>query len=380
MGLLSDIFSGKKTYSSSHLKEKVLTLTIAGATIFSPINTVAAKTVPFKDKVSDKTEIVQNQDSLRIQTDSVTAKFSDFRLKNAAERMMKTQTGRSVLTKLTQKNIPVEMSSEIASDLGGAYFPASKKILINPACSNDLIASILVHEGTHALQAANGCRLGPQLNMESYINLNKAMEADAMKNQLFAAAELKDLGDASVYKEFAREHSMLVKSYERFCEKYGEQRDSIAKHTMLAYYNNRSYVKTYENRYVNALETFYKAAQKSNTPGIFQKDISKAEIIHRICHLDGKHYMNEADTLFLQDSARNYVMKSTYNSLEKLSKKHAGILNNNPVFKQDSSYQKFYIVDYKGRVLRNPTKGQNSPYTTKPIKTALSYHKQRNGR
>lgn len=367
MGLLSDVFSGKN--------KKVLAWTLAGAAIFVPINITAKDSSVAKDKLQDKTEIVQKQDSLRILTDSVIAKFQDVQIKEAVARMMKTETGRIVLTELTKKNIPVKISSEIGSDLRGAYYPAAKKILINSACSDDLIASILVHEGTHALQAANGCRLGPHLNAHSYINLNKAMEADAMKNQLFASAELKDLGDASVYKAFRREHPQLVKSYESFREKYGEQQDSIAKHTMLAYYNDYSYVKEYEDRYVDALNAFYKAGKKNSGAGLFQMNISEAEIINRICHLNGRHYMNAADTVCLQDSARNYVLKSTYNSLEKLSSKHAKLLKDDPFLKQDTSYQKFHVVDYKGRVLQNPEKD-----THKVIKNAYLRHHRLNRR
>ncbi len=359
MGVLADLFSGKKRKEAlDRLKNKAAILTVAGATLF--VTAGASNTAGRGgDRDPVKKEAVQNKGSIQAQTDSVVAKFDDYRLKHAAERMMKTPTGAAVLKGLTQKAIPVEVTSEISPDLGGAYYPDVKKILINPECSDDLIASILVHEGTHALQAANGCRLGPHLNAQSYFTMNKAMEADAMKNQLFAAAELKSAGDESVYDAFAREHGNLVKSYEGFCKQFGEQRDSVAKHTMLAYYNNRAYVKTYENRYIDALNTFFKAGKKkeNGTAGLFHFDFPAAEIINRVCRLDGKCYMTAADSVFLQDSARNYVSKSTYNSLEKLSKKHAETLPPSSAFaKPDTSYQKFYVVDLNGKVLRAPEK------------------------
>lgn len=265
MGTLSDLFSGKKHKEAlDHLKNKAALLTVAGATLF--VTAGASRSGGYSDvREPVKKEAVQKKDLPQTRTDSVVAKFNDYRLKHAAERMMKTPTGSAVLKELTKKEIPVEVTSEISPDLGGAYYPDMKKILINPECSDDLIASILVHEGSHALQAANGCRLGPHLNAQSYFTMNKAMEADAMKNQLFAAAELKSAGDASVYDAFAREHGKLVKSYEGFCKQFGEQRDSVAKHTMLAYYNNRAYIKTYENRYVDALNTFFKAGKKRKT-------------------------------------------------------------------------------------------------------------------
>ena len=356
MGLLSDIFSGKKRQAAlDRVKEKAAVLTVAGMSFLSPANAFAGDPVG-GDAVSDRTEIVA--DSVKARTDSVVAKFDGSRLKDAAERMMKTKTGAAVLTGLTKKDIPVEVTSDISPDLGGAYYPNLKKILINPECSDDLIASILVHEGTHALQAANGCKVGPYLNMRSYFTMNKAMEADAMKNQLFAAAELKALGDASVYDAFAREHGNLVKAYEGFCKQFGEQTDSVAKHTMLAYYNDRRYVKTYEDRYVDALNTFFSAAKKKNAAsGIMQFDFSDAEIINRVCRLNGEPYMTAADTVFLQDSARNYVSQGTYNRLDKLSKKHAATLDKSAAFsKPDASHQKFYVVDSRGKVLQHPAK------------------------
>ena len=382
MGLLSDIFSGKKQADAvARLKKKALTWTIAGTAMLSPVNAAASNMSPEKDAIPDKTEIVQNRDSLRAQTDSVIAKFDDYRLKSAAERMMRTETGRAVLTELSKKDIPVELAPGIGSNLGGAYYPSSKKILINPACSDDMIASILVHEGTHALQAANGCRLGPYLNMQSYINLNKAMEADAMKNQLFASAELKSLGDASVYYAFASEHSDLVSSYKSFCEKYGAQKDSVAKYTMLAYYNDYSYVKEYENRYLGAINSFYKSGKKNTPSGLFQINVSEAEMINRICHLNGHYYMNAADSVLLQDSARNYVLKSTYSSLEKISKKHADLIKENSFLKHDTSYKNFHVIDYKGRVIQAPEKtGQKKKYQPYVMKQPVSRRMRQNGR
>ncbi len=382
MGILSDLFSGKKHKEAlDHLKNKAALLTVAGATLF--VTAGASRSGGYSDvREPVKKEAVQNKDSIQAQTDAVVAKFDDYRLKHAAERMMKTPTGAAVLKGLTQKAIPVEVTSEISPDLGGAYYPDMKKILINPECSDDLIASILVHEGSHALQAANGCRLGPHLNAQSYFTMNKAMEADAMKNQLFAAAELKSAGDASVYDAFAREHGKLVKSYEGFCKQFGEQRDSVAKHTMLAYYNNRAYIKTYENRYVDALNAFFKAGKKkeNGTVGLFHFDYPAAEIINRVCRLDGKCYMAAADTVFLQDSARNYVSKSTYNSLEKLSKKHAETLPpSSALAKPDTSYQKFYVVDLNGKVLRAPEKSVPSEQKHSAVSTTAVAGMIKNG-
>ena len=383
MGILADLFSGKKRKETlDRLKNKAAVLTVAGATLFV---TAGASNTAGRGGVQEtvRKETVQNADSLQAQTDAVVAKFDDYRLKRAAKRMMQTKTGAAVLKELTQKAIPVEITSDIGADLGGAYYPDMKKILINPECSDDLIASILVHEGTHALQAANGCRLGPHLNAQSYFTMNKAMEADAMKNQLFAAAELKSAGDESVYDAFSREHGKLTDAYEGFCKKFGEQRDSVAKHTMLAYYNNRAYVKTYENRYVDALNTFFKAGKKkaNGTVGLFQFNFPAEEIINRVCRLDGKCYMAAADTVFLQDSARNYVSKSTYNSLEKLSKKHAETLPPSSAFtKPDTSYQKFYVVDLNGKVLRSPEKSVPEKQQTAPKQFTARAVERNNGR
>lgn len=378
MGLLSDIFSKKKRQAAlDRVKDKAVVWTIAGLSALSPANTFADG-FSAGERTPDKTETVA--DSAKTQTDFVIAKFDSDRLKNAAERMMKTKTGAAVLTGLATKNIPVEISAEIGQDLGGAYYPDLKKILINPECSDDLIASVLVHEGTHALQSANGCKVGPYLNMHSYFTMNKAMEADAMKNQLFAAAELKASGDASVYDAFAGEHGDLVKSYEKFCKQFGDQTDSIAKHTMLAYYNNRRYVKTYEDRYVDALNTFFSAAKKNDAAaGILQFDYPVSEIINRICRLDGKPYMTAADSVLLQDSARNYVSKRTYNSLDKLSKKHAATLDKS-ISKQDSSHQKFYVVDSKGNVLQRPAKPTPKPKQNLPKQFAARRGRRDDGR
>ena len=341
MGILSDLFSGKRKreQAAARIKANAAAFAFAGISILSPMKAFGqnAQSAPAEKA---KTEMV---DSAAKQI-----KFKDAAVQSAAERMMKTPTGRKVLEGLHALNIDVTYDSSVSEDLGGYYSVPAKKILLNANCSDDLIASILVHEGSHALQAAR-CRLGPALDMQTYFSLNKAMEADAMKNQVFAAYELKEQGDKSVFTAFERDRPSLADAYLKLRETYADQPDSLAKYTMLAYYKDYAYVKTYEDRYVKAIDTFNDMAKPNAIGGAFQVHLSEAEIIKRVCQLDGKNYMQPADSVYLQSAECNYVQKSTYKRLLKIADKFAKKVDGSTFYKADNSYANMFVVDYKGK-------------------------------
>ena len=362
MGILSDLFSGKRKreQAAARIKANAAAFAFAGISILSPMKAFGqnAQSAPAEKA---KTEMV---DSAAKQI-----KFKDAAVQSAAERMMKTPTGRKVLEGLHALNIDVTYDSSVSEDLGGFYSVPAKKILLNANCSDDLIASILVHEGSHALQAAR-CRLGPALDMQTYFSLNKAMEADAMKNQVFAAYELKEQGDKSVFTAFERDRPSLADAYLKLRETYADQPDSLAKYTMLAYYKDYAYVKTYEDRYVKAIDTFNDMAKPNAIGGAFQVHLSEAEIIKRVCQLDGKNYMQPADSVYLQSAECNYVQKSTYKRLLKIADKFAKKVDGSTFYKADNSYANMFVVDYKGKQVEGmpqPKSAVNSSQKSRPV-------------
>ena len=362
MGILSDLFSGKRKreQAAARIQANAAAFAFAGISILSPMKAFGqnAQSAPAEKA---KTEMV---DSAAKQI-----KFKDAAVQSAAERMMKTPTGRKVLEGLHALNIDVTYDSSVSEDLGGFYSVPAKKILLNSNCSDDLIASILVHEGSHALQAAR-CRLGPALDMQTYFSLNKAMEADAMKNQVFAAYELKEQGDKSVFTAFERDRPSLANAYLKLRETYADQPDSLAKYTMLAYYKDYAYVKTYEDRYVKAIDTFNDMAKPNAIGGAFQVHLSEAEIIKRVCQLDGKNYMQPADSVYLQSAECNYVQKSTYKALAKIASKFAKKVGESTLYKTDKSYTGMFVVDYKGRLdekMPQPKPAVNSSQKSRPV-------------
>lgn len=362
MGILSDLFSGKRKREQAvaRMKANAAAFAFAGISVLSPMKAFGENAQSASVEKA-KTEMVDSAASQ--------IKFKDAAVQAAAERMIKTPTGRKVLEGLHALNVDVSYDSSVSEDLGGYYSHPARKILLNANCSDDLIASILVHEGSHALQAAR-CRLGPAFDMQTYFSLNKAMEADAMKNQVFAAYELKEQGDKSVFNAFERDRPSLAKAYLKLRETYANQPDSLAKYTMLAYYKDYAYVKTYEDRYVKAISTFNDMAKPEAIGGAFQVHLSEAEIIKRICQLDGKNYMQPADSVYLQSADCNYVQKSTYKSLAKIAEKFAKKVDGNPFYKADKSYAKLFVVDYKGRIddkMPQPKPAVNSSQKNQPV-------------
>lgn len=368
MSELSEAF--QKKWDS--VKLKMLAMTVAGASFLTPMNSFSHENSK-EDNTSVKTELVTQKqaitnDSISIfQTDSLaqnqtiakdstsTIHFEDARLQKAADKMIKTPTGAKVLNELSKLGIDAKIDDSIAEDLGGAYFQGKKAILIRSSCSDALIASILIHEGTHAIQAARGCKLTPGLDAQSYFNLNKAMEADAMKNQVMAAYELKLQGDASVYNAFKTEHRSYCNDYETLYDSCKNNTDSLQRGTFFNYYKDKNYIKTYENRYLEALQTFEKASKKGNVAGCFQIHLSENDIINKACCFDGETYMQPGDSTILASSQCNFIQKSTYKYLQSIAKDFDKKVANDFIAKQDHSFENFYVVDLKGNVKQEPT-------------------------
>ena len=122
MGILSDLFSGKRKreQAAARIQANAAAFAFAGISILSPMKAFGqnAQSAPAEKA---KTEMV---DSAAKQI-----KFKDAAVQSAAERMMKTPTGRKVLEGLHALNVDVSYDSSVSEDLGGFYSVPAKKIL-----------------------------------------------------------------------------------------------------------------------------------------------------------------------------------------------------------------------------------------------------------
>lgn len=120
MGILSDLFSGKRKREQAvdRLKTNAVALALAGASILSPMKAFSHGTskAPAEKAKTEQVDSVAKQ-----------IKFKDSRVQAAAERMMKTPTGRKVLEGLHALNIDVTYDSSVSDDLGGFYSVPAKK-------------------------------------------------------------------------------------------------------------------------------------------------------------------------------------------------------------------------------------------------------------
>ena len=114
MGILSDLFSGKRKreQAAARIQANAAAFAFAGISILSPMKAFGqnAQSAPAEKA---KTEMV---DSAAKQI-----KFKDAAVQSAAERMMKTPTGRKVLEGLHALNVDVSYDSSVSEDLGGFY-------------------------------------------------------------------------------------------------------------------------------------------------------------------------------------------------------------------------------------------------------------------
>jgi len=135
------------------------------------------------------------------------------RLKRMVHILSQSKTGRILLTEAQNPKCRLHTEGVMTTIMsaGGFINPLSRLVVINPIYSDEMGASVIAHELTHALQGARGvAAFDSKLHPLAVIQRDIVMDADARAMALQVAWELKDVAPR-VWQAVARmDKSMTV--------------------------------------------------------------------------------------------------------------------------------------------------------------------------
>lgn len=276
------------------------------------------------------------------------------RIEGLVNLVAQSKTGLSVLKQVEKHDCRIEMMRGMGNNLG-LFVADQNAIFLNEAAPDSLLASTLVHEATHAQQVHNsGYNLDFHLNAETLITLGRAMEADASRSEVQASFELYEQGHESVWNGVKEQKPDMALAFLRAKTEHPSEPDSVAKKTMLSYYQDRDYLEQYEMTYTRGICLTGARVPVEDLGSVFQVSIPADSIVSRICVEDGRKYMG-TDGTALKDSTTYFVHDHIYHSLNfaaeytEYRQMKADSTLTEPRFKGDRSFESFYILHGDGR-------------------------------
>lgn len=306
--------------------------------------------------------------SYRFRGDSAHAE----RLQELVTRAMSSPAGASILSEMA-RNDCVVMMEPIGLSTAGFYAPGLNLICLNSLMSDATLLSTMIHEGKHASQAyATQYQISdPSYDRASLITLGRAMEADAMSAQAAFSYELKERGDSEAWRELRSSHRGITDAFEASAVKYGADSHEARQAATLAWYDDKSYVRLYENQYASALKNTLQAVSPEQLALMATRSIPADSIVSQICRMDGVSYFGK-DGSVLETPETYYIRSGTLSKLEEVDKKFrektGKVLGKE---RSDSSHLTFYVVPAIGSV-RKPAlrRGKDGAVTTVAVRAA----------
>lgn len=348
--------SGVKAFSSRQAV-KVVAASMVLASAFAVSNQASAAVKDF-DKTVTAYAITQKGDTLcsyqTLQADS--ASFA--RLQKLVNNATNSETGRSVLEKISEQGT-VLYTGYAGQGLIGFFDPNTNSICLNSVFKDQDLQSCLIHEGKHSVQNhALKENVDPWHTFGSNIMTTRVMEADAMATQVKFSYELAQAGDSLAWKQLKDTHAGITGAFENGVKKYGQNSDTTMKETMLAWYKNTSYVYQYdrsivENHAINVLK-----ASDSQAKTFFTQTMSADSLVKYVCTVDGKPYAG-TDGAILKTPATAYMDEEVCKAAEIVGKS-AGVRGN-----KDMSVDQFYVLKKDGSV-SDKTLGEIKAEKNKP--------------
>lgn len=288
------------------------------------------------------------------------------RIQDLVTRAVSTPTGASILSEAA-RNDCVIMMEPIGLSTAGFYAPGLNLICLNSLMSDAALLSTLIHEGRHACQSyGSEYQISdPSYDRASLITLARAMEADAMSAQAAFSHELKERGDSEAWQKLRSSHRGITDAFEAAALKHGTDSHEARRAAMLAWYDDKGYVKLYENQYAAALKRTVEAVSPEQLALMATQSIPADSIVSQICRADGVRYFGK-DGSVLETPETYYIRSGTLSKLEDVDKKFrektGQVLGRE---RSDSSHLTFYVVPAAGPV-REPSlrRGKNGAVKT----------------
>ncbi|MBR1777791.1 MAG: hypothetical protein IJ752_04310 [Alphaproteobacteria bacterium] len=226
--------------------------------------------------------------------------------------------GKTVLEKAAENGYTIHM--DYISGAAAACCSQNKRIILNPAFSEDMLISSMVHEARHAEQDMNATWTGERgaFTIETELMLARAKEADAQAIAAAACFEIRaNTGNAGPLAEMYQCDSHIVGPLNNAAaDRNSPVTTKMLQEAFKGWYNNESITETYERCYQVAQMNY--ASEKgdySKTP--FDKPLSSAQIVTDLCKAaDGSCYF-ENDKDILADRDRCAISAETLKAFDK---------------------------------------------------------------
>ena len=236
----------------------------------------------------------------------------------------KTPTGRETLKNLTKTGCTFHFEN-FQDGVGGAYDENNNKLLINRNMSVNDMASLMVHEGTHAYQWTLKTKDWQGIwyySVASHIRNSRAKEADACAHQTAFHYECKT-AHPSLYQDFKKNplYAPLLNAYEGEMEKSGDAGKAMQK-TFAGWYEDVGMMNTYD---VFFKEDIIRTCNEygKDYAGLFSKELSAKDTVNMFRH-HGKQYisadflnMGKAFSIKPQDKQEIYATMIDYAKVSK---------------------------------------------------------------
>ena len=167
------------------------------------------------------------------------------RLQKLVNAVTKTESGCEILKGIAKAGTTLRVDYSGEDNLG--YFqPEDNSICLGRQFGDADLQSVLIHEGEHALQNLRVPQRTSQYTFESNLKHTRVTEADAMTMQTMFSFEMAEQGDSAALKMMKIRHKGMVDTYEKAAGKYGKGSARALKETMLSWYDDKNYVKIYD--------------------------------------------------------------------------------------------------------------------------------------
>ncbi len=266
------------------------------------------------------------------------------RLEKLVNNATKSRTGREILRQVSEQGTILYVDFA-GNGTVGFFDPSNNSICLNPSFNDGNLQSCLIHEGKHSIQSA-ALNKGADYAYDyaSNVMTSRVMEADAMATQTKFSYEMAQAGDSLAWKELATGFPHVTKAFEKGVDAHGENSKKTMKATMLAWYQNKNYVKCYDAKMANFHARFVVAAPDSLMKNAFQKTMSADFLVRQVCTMDGKPYAGR-DGSILKTPQTAYLSSDVH--------EFASLISNavqTRVGRRDDSADSFYTFDINGNV------------------------------
>ena len=207
------------------------------------------------------------------------------------DAVMQTKKGRETLTKLSKLGYTFAFEK---GNFGGFCCSEEKKIVINPCCPFEYSVQMVVHEGTHAIQASLRKKTpdyySDKVQVASHLRNRRAIEADAVAHQMAFVYECKDILPA-VYEDAKKDDLPMFRAYIGEMEKSGDERKAMQA-SFAAWYECDKYRKVYDEWHKGAIEEVCSYGKKEKVTDCMKEEYPASEVL-KTCLYKGKPYMTE---------------------------------------------------------------------------------------